>query len=115
MKTKNLDESKKRNKKGLLLLKQILSPDECRDITGLPVIESDRSATGLVVQLEENQEPEKELWWATLQDMGYLLAHAVEGSLKVAIVADGECAVMCELPSDYNNQPFVEEWRVADQ
>ena len=48
MKTKNLDESKKRNKKGLLLLKQILSPDEYRDITGLPVIESDKSATCLL-------------------------------------------------------------------
>ncbi len=115
MKNKNLDECRKKNKEGLLLLHSILTPDEYRASVGLPEVKSNQSVTGLVVQLEESQEPEKDLWWATLQDMGYLLAHATDGTVKVAIVSDEECAVVCELPSDYSSQQFVEEWRAEDQ
>lgn len=117
MKNSNLDESKNKNKnkEGLLLLKHIITPDEYRAAVGLPEVKSDKSVTGLVVQLEENQEPEKELWWATLQDIGYLLVHATDGAIKVAIVADAKRVIVCELPSDYNDQLFVEEWRVDEQ
>lgn len=115
MKNRNLDDCKRKKKEGLLLLKHILTPDEYRAAVGLPEVKSDKTVTGLVVQLEENQEPEKELWWATLQDIGYLLVHAIDGTVKVAIVSDSESVVVCELPSDYNELLFVEEWRVADE
>lgn len=113
MKNRNLDENKE--KVGLLLLKHILTPDEYRASVGLPEIKSDKSVTGLVVQLDEEQEPDKELWWAALRDMAYLLVHSIDKTIKVAIVSDGESAIACELPSDYNDQLFVEEWSVAKQ
>lgn len=117
MANKIVDESKKmntENRKGLLLLKRILSPDEYRAIAGMSAAESDNSTAGLVAQLKEEQEPEKELWWATLQDMGYLLMHAPDDRIKAAIIADEESAIVCELPADYS-EPFVEDWGNGEQ
>lgn len=117
MENKVLDESEKKdteNRKGLLLLKRILSPDEYRAIAGMPAVGSDNSTGALVTQLKAEQGSENDLWWATLQDMGYLMMHDPDDRIKVAIVADEKCAIVCELPSDYSGL-FVEDWGNGEQ
>lgn len=92
---------------GILLYRQILSVPDYQRLCGI----SDRSAKSvdsLKGQLAEPSGPGKDLWWCSVTELELLKVKAVDEPIKVAIVTDGESAIICELPDSTEREQFVE-------
>ena len=101
MNSESINEGKK-----IILYRKILEVSEYRKLCGLP--DSTGNTLGcLKSQLAEPSGPGMDYWWCPVSDLEMLNLKAVDEPLKVAVVTDGESAIICELPDSIDEVLFA--------